>query len=289
MSDDKKSLCRVIHNKNYTVVNNTICNEKGISFKAKGIWLYAFSRPDDWKFYLCDIVNQSTEGKDSVSAGLKELEKFGYLVKEKRTDERNRFIGWTYTFYETPVEIQKKFPKREIPDVGKLRTRENPPLLSTESLLNTKKQQQAPIGAKVCDAVVAIYKCIEKIGLTEKEKKSLMKYPEEEVKDAVAFATHESTKIKTSLIRTIIWALKEKPMIPDIVDKAKNREDADACEGCLDSKNWILEALSEKVMIYSKNPNNTKVYEICYDNVRFKENLDKLLKECGFKLCTRRS
>ncbi|MCF1193249.1 helix-turn-helix domain-containing protein, partial [Mangrovimonas sp. AS39] len=141
MSNDQKSLCRVVHNKNYTIINNTICKDNRISYKAKGIWLYAFSRPDDWNFYLCDIMNQSSDGKDSVSSGLSELENSGYLKRERTKDKKGRFSGWTYIFYETPREIQKISPKREKPDIGKTRTRENPLLLSTDSLPSTEKKQ----------------------------------------------------------------------------------------------------------------------------------------------------
>ena len=68
------TIYRVQHQKNYTCVNNFICKDNRISWKAKGIWLYAFSRPDDWEFHLNDLINHSTDGRDSVRVGLKELE-----------------------------------------------------------------------------------------------------------------------------------------------------------------------------------------------------------------------
>lgn len=76
-------ICRTIHNKNYTIVNNTICKDNRLSWKAKGIWLYAFSRPDDWTFHIEDLIKQSTDGKDAVRSGLQELQKCGYLKRER--------------------------------------------------------------------------------------------------------------------------------------------------------------------------------------------------------------
>ena len=67
------AIYRVEHKKDYTVVKNFICKDKRLSWKAKGIWLYAFSRPDDWQFNLSDLINQSTDAKDSVTTCLKEL------------------------------------------------------------------------------------------------------------------------------------------------------------------------------------------------------------------------
>lgn len=129
------AIYRVKHNKNYTVINNFICTDKRISFKAKGIWLYAFSRPDDWSFNTTDLVNQSVDGRDSVYSGLRELETFGYLERVM-TRENGQFIGCDWIFYETPQEIKKIIPQTENPLVEKTDV-ENPQLLSTDSVLST--------------------------------------------------------------------------------------------------------------------------------------------------------
>lgn len=137
MSDAKKSICRVVHNKNYTVVNNHICKDKTISYKAKGIWLYAFSRPDDWQFYLCDIINQSTDGRESVRSGIDELEKAGYLTREQLKGENGKFSSYIYTFYELPSEIKISSPLSENP-IAVDTTAENNPLSSTEAKPSTE-------------------------------------------------------------------------------------------------------------------------------------------------------
>jgi hypothetical protein len=133
------SLFRVEHNKNYTTVNNTICRDNRISWKAKGIWLYAFSRPDDWIFYQSDLMNQSTDGRDSIRAGLKELQDAGYLRRTKTHGTDGKFLNDEWTFYETPQELKEKVPQTAFPAQAKP-TPENPalgnrPLLSTEKLI----------------------------------------------------------------------------------------------------------------------------------------------------------
>jgi len=135
------TIYRVQHNKNYTVINNSICSDTRISFKAKGIWLYAFSRPDDWSFCLQDLINQGTNGKDSVVAGLQELENTGYLIRTRIRDEKGRLGSAEWTFFETPQFTEEKTstdtfePKTGLPNLV------NPPLLNTEtqSLPNTDK------------------------------------------------------------------------------------------------------------------------------------------------------
>lgn len=137
------TLFRVNHSKNYTVINNTICTDKRLSWKAKGIWLYAFSRPDDWVFHLNDLINQSTDGKESVRSGIKELEKAGYLRRsQKRTDGKFGQADWD--FNETPQEtLKEKVPKSGNPSTAKTTTG-NQPLLSTESKLSTKIDDDTP-------------------------------------------------------------------------------------------------------------------------------------------------
>jgi hypothetical protein len=131
------SIYRVNHNKDYTVINNTICRDNRLSWKAKGIWLYAFSRPDDWHFHFSDLMNQSTDGESSLRAGLKELEDCGYLIRIRNKDITGKFIDSDWEFFEKPKEIKEKVPQGENPVVGK-RNVENQALLSTEEELSTE-------------------------------------------------------------------------------------------------------------------------------------------------------
>lgn len=134
------AIYRVEHKKDYTVVKNFICKDKRLSWKAKGIWLYAFSRPDDWQFNLSDLINQSTDAKDSVTTGLKELEKFGYLLRDQKR-EAGKFSNSEWVFYETPQDLKECLPKTDFPSTVNSET-VNPPLLSTEELSTENNQQQ---------------------------------------------------------------------------------------------------------------------------------------------------
>jgi len=129
------TICRVQHNKNYTVINNTITRDNRLSWKAKGIWLYAFSRQDDWHFNTADLINQSTDGKDAIYSGLKELEEFGYLVRDQPR-EKGKFQNADWIFHETP-QIKEILPQRENT------VAENPPLVSTEEFLLDKSNKNS--------------------------------------------------------------------------------------------------------------------------------------------------
>ena len=95
------SITRAAHKSNYTKSDNAIANDERISWKAKGILLYALTKPNNWKFSMIDIINQSTDERDSIRSGIKELEKFGYLVIE-RVKENGKFVDSNWAFYEVP-------------------------------------------------------------------------------------------------------------------------------------------------------------------------------------------
>ncbi len=137
------TIFRVQHQKNYTVVNNHICKDNRLSYKAKGIWLYAFSRPDDWTFIIEDLINQSTDGRDSVRTGLKELENAGYLTRSRLRDEKGQLSDAEWIFFELPQkeELKESLPKTENPTQDNL-TQENHPLPNTE-LLRSKENNNS--------------------------------------------------------------------------------------------------------------------------------------------------
>lgn len=129
------TIFRTHHDKNFTTINNYICRDNRLSWKAKGIWLYAFSNRDSWTFYLSDLINQSTDGKDSVNAGLKELEKYGYLIRYQEKDEKGRFEKVEWDFYELPQDFKKTLPETDFPIADNLAPG-RPPLTNT-NITNT--------------------------------------------------------------------------------------------------------------------------------------------------------
>lgn len=147
---------RVHKNENYTVLSNYHFKERGMSLKAKGLLSLMLSLPEGWDYSAAGLVTLSKDGKDSVNAALKELEKFGYLRRTQAIDEGGKFSGYNYEIYEQPSDTAKAAaaekgkaaqPKAENPSTGEpfaenpstgKPTTENPPQLNTD-LLNTQK------------------------------------------------------------------------------------------------------------------------------------------------------
>jgi hypothetical protein len=146
------TIIRCVHNKNYSVINNTILSDKNLSWRAKGIWTYAMSRPDDWVFSVSHLSTVSKEGEDAVYSAIKELQNSGYCTKKYVQGEKGRYSGIEYTFFEEPQGLKECLPNRDFPDAVEPDP-VNPELLSTEVLLSTEEEKTVcptpPVGASV--------------------------------------------------------------------------------------------------------------------------------------------
>ncbi|KIL79546.1 helix-turn-helix domain-containing protein [Bacillus badius] len=104
----------------FVQIDKSVFTNDKLSWKAKGILGYLLSRPDDWVTYLADLEKRSTDGRDSVRNGLKELEEQGYLEKTRKR-EGGKFKGWEYTVFEIPQDVKTEVGLTEVgkPEIGK--------------------------------------------------------------------------------------------------------------------------------------------------------------------------
>jgi hypothetical protein len=84
---------------------NELLNNPQISLKAKGLYSYLNSKPENWDFSVESIANQVKEGVDSVRAAVHELEGFGYLIREKYQNEKG-FWEVDYLLFASPIEAE---------------------------------------------------------------------------------------------------------------------------------------------------------------------------------------
>lgn len=92
----------------FTIIPNEIINNPNISWKAKGIFSYLASKPDNWNFYREEIKKHATDGLRALKSGIKELEDAGYLVKNPKYDSKSgKLKGWEWVLT-TGVNNRKK-------------------------------------------------------------------------------------------------------------------------------------------------------------------------------------
>lgn len=68
---------------NFTQVPNEIINDKNVSLKAKGLYLYMVSKPDNWEFSFKGMSSQLLESIPAIMRIIDELVKYGYMQKIK--------------------------------------------------------------------------------------------------------------------------------------------------------------------------------------------------------------
>lgn len=131
---------RVNKTKDYTVMANYHFRDKNLSLKAKGLLSMMLSLPDGWGYSVEGLAKLSADGRESIMATLKELEKFHYLKRSQARDNSGKLGEAIYDIFEQPWS---GFPTTAKPMSGKPSS-EKTTLLNTNRLntkvLNTNKK-----------------------------------------------------------------------------------------------------------------------------------------------------
>jgi len=88
------------------VPNYIIGDDNRLTWKAKGIYLYLASKPDNWDYFLNDIISRARDGRVSVQSALKELEKYGYLKRVAQKGVNGKFSGWDWLLRAKPDDYE---------------------------------------------------------------------------------------------------------------------------------------------------------------------------------------
>ena len=101
----------------YTTVDNKIINDSSLSSRAKFMYVYMLSKPDDWKFNYKSFLKEIKEGREYIQGMIRELKEAKLLTLEQKYDENGRF-EWIYTLYEEPFDNgleNENLPQRVLP------------------------------------------------------------------------------------------------------------------------------------------------------------------------------
>lgn len=76
----------------FTMVANEVLYRTDLSMRAKCMFAYLFSKPDDWDFSGDRIVKEMKENRKAVYTTLKELVDNGLLTRKRQSNGRNEYI-----------------------------------------------------------------------------------------------------------------------------------------------------------------------------------------------------
>ena len=136
---------RVEKTKDFTIMCNHHLRNTELSLKAKGLLSLMLSLPDNWDYTTKGLSFICKDGVDSISTALKELERHGYLTRQRLRYENGQLGDIEYTIHEQPVTTapepsppKRKNPVQEKPVQAKpvleKPEQENPRQLNTNSL-----------------------------------------------------------------------------------------------------------------------------------------------------------
>ena len=108
---------RVEKTKDFTVMSNHHLRNTELSLKAKGLLSLMLSLPEDWDYTTKGLAHICRDGVDSITTALKELERHGYLTRQRLRYENGQLGDIEYTIHEKPATGVKQGvpPKRENP------------------------------------------------------------------------------------------------------------------------------------------------------------------------------
>ena len=124
----------------------------GVVLKGKGAFITYVSLPEDWDYTTKGLAHICKDGVDSITTALKELERHGYLTRQRLRYDNGQLGDIEYTIHEQPVSTENTglSPKRENPRQVKPEQakpkqaepeQENPAQLNTNPL-RTKKSKK---------------------------------------------------------------------------------------------------------------------------------------------------
>ena len=88
--------------KDFTTIHNTMLRDINLGATERGVLLTMLSLPDNWDFSIKGLTSILPDGYTKISTALKNLEKFGYLSRQ-RIYSNGRICDWEYIFSDEPI------------------------------------------------------------------------------------------------------------------------------------------------------------------------------------------
>lgn len=101
---------RIDKTRDYTVMSNHHLRNTELSLKAKGLLSLMLSLPENWDYTTKGLAAICKDGIDSISSCIRELEKHGYIIRERMRNEKGQLTTIEYTILE---QTKSAPPNRE--------------------------------------------------------------------------------------------------------------------------------------------------------------------------------
>ncbi len=92
---------RLAKTERFLVVDNALFEDARLSWEARGVMGYLLSKPDNWQARVYDLMAHGPAGSHKIGRILNELERAGYLRRERVVLADGTF-DWVTSIYEAP-------------------------------------------------------------------------------------------------------------------------------------------------------------------------------------------
>lgn len=128
----------------YTVINNTLYDDKRLKLDDIGLFDFLFHFPDDWTFREVDLANRTASGRTSLRTALKHLEKYGYVKRERVRNEKGQLVSVNWILDDQGKlgdnSVSKKNKKNKSPSKDKQKQKSETPT-SEKQMLEKQKSE----------------------------------------------------------------------------------------------------------------------------------------------------
>ena len=144
---------RASHKANYTVVQNELMDDSGLSDRARLVAYALLSKPKGWKFIPKHIAKMLGKHVNTIYKYLRELVNYGLLIRTKLKNKFGQWSGYSYFLIEPTVmggnQISNPVPEpvysvSQKTELSKSESQKSCPLTNTE--VNNYEDKQLVIG-----------------------------------------------------------------------------------------------------------------------------------------------
>jgi hypothetical protein len=131
-------IIRVPHVKNFSKIQNEYQTDRRIGPHAKAIIGNLLIRPDNWVINIKFLCAEMRMGVVAVKKALQELEKYGYIVRERVKDAAGRFRGTNTRIMEVPLFMEEEAPSESFSPTVQEPTVRNSAIWKTDHIVSTE-------------------------------------------------------------------------------------------------------------------------------------------------------
>ena len=88
----------------YVMITRATLQDSRMSFQARGMLAYLLSKPDNWSVRVGDLMEEGGIGRNQTDNLIKELQRNGYVQRERKRNVHGRWENAEFVVFETPQE-----------------------------------------------------------------------------------------------------------------------------------------------------------------------------------------